>query len=202
MTISVSITGMQEVLEKLAKLEQSDAKKVLKAAVNDTAKEAKTILADRAYKVYHRKRQGLNDSMTIKKATVASPSSVVYSRGRIQEPLDYKARPTTIAEQQGRKLAAKVQILRSGGLKSLEVSGRKAFLTEFKFNTLTGKVNRTAHQAIVQRKGRERLPLKTFYSPAIPVAIGSDRTMKYAEPLIRQKLARNLEKHIEEVLGK
>lgn len=204
--ISIDVNGLTDVLEKLYGLERNEAKKALKAAVNDTAKQARKLLAKNANAIYARKsKKDFDKSMTIKKGVVSKPTATITSKGPISEPLNYSASPTTLAQQQHRKLAAKVKVLSRSPKKALEFNGNKAFLAKFEWNPLTGKMNRTPHFSIVAATGKKKPDkpiLHTFYSPAVPIALGSDRNMRIAEPMIRQKLAENLNKHIEEVLSK
>lgn len=204
MVMSVSFDGLEDLIAKLNGLSKTETKKIIKAAVNDTAKEARKLIANQTYKIYQTKKKGITSTLSVKKASVSKPESAVVSRGTIRDPLEYKATPTTMAAQQKRKIAAKAKILRSGKLKRLEVDGRKAFVTEFKWNPILNRMNATPHVAVAQRTGDDPnnpRKIKTLYSPAIPIAIGSERTLSIIQPLIRQSLADNLSKHIEEVMS-
>ena len=198
--VNIRIDGVNEIIEKLSRFEGNQQKKLIKAAVNDTIAETKRLLVKYTSKAYVKKQSEISATLSARKATVSKPEATVSSKGKILEPLDYKASPSSMAAQQNRKIAAKAKILRGSSMKALVLDGRKAFLAPLPYETKAGE--KGEHLAIVQRKGKEHYPIFKLLSTSVPGAIGSDRVQEIVSPMIKQKLAANLSKHIEEVLNK
>ena len=100
--------------------------------------------------------------------------------------MTYTTRPNV------RQNAAAAQVLSSGTLKPLEVRDLKAFVAKFA----------SGHVAIVQRKGKERLPVKKLLSPATPMMMGNKTVSNEAETLAYKVLQEEIDKRIAKVLGK
>ena len=198
--VNIRIDGVNEIIEKLSRFEGNQQKKLIKAAVNDTIAETKRLLVKYTSKAYVKKQSEISATLSARKATVSKPEATVFSKGKILEPLDYRASPSSMAAQQNRKIAAKAKILRGSSMKALVLDGRKAFLVPLPYETKAGE--KGEHLAIVQRKGKERYPILKLLSTSVPGAIRSDRVQEIVSPMIKQKLAANLSKHIEEVLNK
>ena len=86
----------------------------------------------------------------------------------------------------------KARVLQRGGLKSLEKNGIKAFVIKFA----------NGHASIAQRIGKPRLPIKILYSNSIPIMLGNEkRVYGIVEPKINEYLQKQIDRHIEKVLG-
>ena len=180
-TIEVDDT-ISNIEKRLGKMKHK-APKVLCKSINDTAVWARSELAKEAQKSYTVKKGGFYKSMKIKKANYSSLESIISSQGETLELYKYKY-------SKGKK-TTKAQVLRQGGLKTLEKSGIKAFVAQFT----------SGHKTIAQRVGESRLPIKIFYSNSIPTMIGSEkRVYGIVEPNIEDKLSEQVEKHIIKVL--
>ena len=164
---------VQQVEKKLGDM-KSKTPKVIKDALNRTAKQARTDLRRKAQETYTVKAGKFNRGMTIQNATGA--------------PMPITSYRTSMAKRAG----GKAQILTAGGLKTLQKGNIKAF------KSTVG----AGHGGMFQRKGKERLPIKQLYSNSVPVMIGNEkRVYGVVEPKIKQNLEKNIEGQIRRVLG-
>lgn len=168
---------------------KSQSRKVLKNAVNKTAKQAKADLAQKAQETYVVKKTRFTKAMETKNATQANPEAVINVTGAQLELKDYKVSPATY-KPGNRPSVTKAKVLLSSGLKPL-ASSNKAFLTKFK----------NGHVSVVQRRTKERFPLKKLLSNSIPKMIGSqERVYGIVEPGIYDNLMANVQAEIRKVL--
>lgn len=79
--LTVEVINIRQVKRKLTGMKQK-APKVLKLAVNDTAKKARSRLAKEAKKKYVVKVSGFNSAMRIRPATVNKPVAVIRAGGK------------------------------------------------------------------------------------------------------------------------
>ena len=91
---------------------KGQSRKVLKNAVNATAKQARSDLADKAKEEYMAKKSALNSSMKLGRATVSKPEATITVTGGTLELKKFKA--TTP------RSGAKVQITTGGTLKLIQ----------------------------------------------------------------------------------
>lgn len=198
----ISVEGMDEILEKLDAFSRKEQNKIIKKSVNETLKYLHSLTKKQLAKTYIRTQKQIDATLTDIKATASNGTAKLVSKGDVLEPLDYKASPTTMAQQQHRKMAAKLKVKRDGSMKPLvlndEDADRKAFLTELPWkNKKTGESGK--HLAIVQRKGKDRFPIRKLLSSSVPGLLGANYKTAL-QPMARQNLADNLNRHIEEVL--
>lgn len=166
---------------------KKDSRKVLKNAVNATARDAKKDLAKKAKETYVVKQSRFTKAMRQENATVSSPTATIHVTGEQLELKDFKASPATYAKRQADVVKAKV--LLSSSMKPL-VAATKAFLVKFK----------NGHVSIAQRKGKPRFPIKKLLSNSIPVMVGNqDRVYGVVEPEIYNHLMDNIIKEIRRV---
>lgn len=185
---------------------KGQSRKVLKAAVNDTAKKAKADLADKAKEAYAVKKGPVTKAMDTKKATTSNPTATINVTGEQLELRDFKAK----ASAEG--VAAKV--LAKGSMKTIQSQrGRKAkaFIATFE----------SGHQTIVQRqegqtyrrdaaKRRAKYGphaditrLKKLLSNSIPKMVGSQENVYgVVEPKIYAHLLESIQKEVNKVLSK
>lgn len=184
---------LQKVERKLGDMKQ-DAPKVLKAAINDTAKQGRKDLADEAKKTYAVKNTSFNKSMKINKARVSNLEAEIVSEGKTLGLKDFKVTPASYRPGNGTPPdIIKAKVLKSSKYKPLEKGGIKAFIVEFS----------NGHKAVAQRQGKDRLPIKTLHSNSIPKMIGNEkRVYKIVKPKIKKNLKENVNKQIQKVLGK
>lgn len=200
----------QEVLKMIEKAlgsMSSESRKVLKNAVNATAKQAKTDLANKAKEEYTAKKSALNKGMKKKNATVSDQTATITVTGGVLELKEFKATAP--------KSGAKAQITAGGSLKLIQSkkgSRAKAFLATFS----------SGHQAIVQRqdgqtyksaegrnKRREKYgkyvdmtQIKKLLSISAPKMIGDEKkVLGVLRPKIYENLAENIQKEIDKVVN-
>ena len=191
---------LQRIIQRLDSLpDQIAAPNILKNAINSTArtvrkrsvKDVKGEYAIKNEKILADESEGAPKVLT---ATPSNTSAAIQSRGPMQEIMAFMTRPN-----QGTGAAA-AQVLASGSMKPLEVNGLKAFLATFVNENSKGE--RTEHTAIVQRRGKERLPLKKLMSPAVPHMLGNETVRSRAEALAYETLQAEIDKRIQKVLDK
>jgi len=180
---------LQKIIRQLHSLpDQLAAPNLLKNALNSVARKVrKQMVADAKEEYAVSKTKTLRDKSQgapqVLAANLSSLSAAIRSRGHMQEIMSFTTRPNTRTE------AAKAQVLASGSPKDLEIDGLKAFLATFA----------SGHQAIVQRKGPERWPVKKLLSPSVPQLLGNEAVLSRAEDQTYELLQTEIRKRIEKL---
>lgn len=177
--------------------------KVLKNAVNATAKQAQAALVDKAQAEYAAKKGPLKRAATIKKGTDSKPEATITVKGATLELREFK----TSAPKSG----AKAKILNSSTLKLIQSqkgSKAKAFLATFE----------SGHTAIVQRQDGETYRrdgakrqakygrhidmtrIKKLLSISFPKMVGGSAVLGELAPDIYDTLLENVNKEIRRVM--
>ena len=177
--------------------------KVLKNAVNATAKQAQAALVDKAQAEYAAKKGPLKRAATIKKGTDSKPEATITVKGATLELREFK----TSAPKSG----AKAKILNSSTLKLIQSqkgSKAKAFLATFE----------SGHSAIVQRQDGETYRrdgakrqakygrhidmtrIKKLLSISFPKMVGGSAVLGELGPSIYDTLLENVNKEIRRVM--
>lgn len=170
---------------------RSEAPKVLKDAINQTAKQARKDLATEAQKTYVVKSGRFNRAMKIKNATAGNLEATIKATGKVMGLKDFKVSPATMRTGANRPEILKAKVLKAGSMKSLEMGKLKAFITKFS----------SGHLAVAQRRGTKRLPIKTLSSNSIPTMLGNEkRVYGIVEPNIKKNLKDNVQKQVRKVL--
>lgn len=185
--------------DSLAKIEKklgnlkSEAPKVLKNAINKTAKQARKDLASKAQEKYVVKSGRFNKAMKIKNASTGTLEAVIKATGSPMELKDFKVSPASVRTGNDRPEVIKAKVLSSSSLKSLDRGdGVKAFVAKFK----------SGHVTVAERQGKKRLPIKTLYSVSIPQMIGNGKKVYLVvKPDIMKNLQNNIDAEISKVLG-
>ena len=165
---------------------KSESRRVLKNAANDTARDAKKDLADKAKETYAVKSPRFKKAIAQKNATASNPTATLKITGAVNELADFKYKDNTSTD------AARGKVLKASGLKSLQKGNLKAFITKFG----------SGHVSVVQRKGTSRLPLKKLLSPSIPTMVGNEaKVYGIVKPNIEKNLQKNIQKQIDKILG-
>lgn len=143
---------------------KSDARKVLKNAVNKTAVSARVKLRQEAQKRYTVKAAGVNSRIDIFRATISAPTATLKVKGRTLTMPRFRFMPEI-------ESGIKAKILKGTAFKVVKGSkGIKAFVSKVASGSKkSGKVTMTTQ--ILQRVGRERYPLKVLRSPSVPKMI-------------------------------
>ncbi len=188
--ISYDSNMLAEIEKKLGDM-RNEAPKVLKNAINQTAKQARKELATEAQKKYVVKSGRFNKAMKIKKATARNFAAIIKTTGKAMGLKDFKVSPATMQTGNNRPPILKAKVLKAGGMKSLEKGDLKAFITKFS----------SKHLAVVQRRGKKRFPIKTLSANSIPIMLGNkQRVYGIVEPNIKKNLKVNVEKQVKKVL--
>lgn len=183
---------LQRIIQQLNRLpDQIAAPNILRNALNSTARKVrKQMVTDVKGEYAIKNTKALRDvaqgGPKVLTASSANLSAAIRSRGPMQDIMSFMSRPNT---QTG---AAEAKILSSGSLKPLEMDDLKAFVTRFA----------SGHTAIVQRRGKSRLPVKKLLSPAIPHMLRNEAVMAQTETLTYETLHAEIDKRITQVLGK
>lgn len=169
---------------------KSESRRVLKNAVNDTARDAKKDLAKKAQETYAVKQGRFTKAMKTQNATLSDPTATINVTGEQMELKDFKVSPATYKTGPDKPDILKAKVLLSSSLKGLIKSNNKAFLVKF----------RSGHVSVAQRYYKSRLPIKKLLSNSIPTMIGSkERVFGVLEPEIYNTLMGNIIKEIERV---
>lgn len=194
--IRIDQEALKELNKKFEKL-SSESPGEAKKAVNETAREAKKILAAGAKAKYTLKRSNFSGEMKLQSATVGRIEAIIRSTG---EPI-----PLIQFKVSKGKRATKAQVLKKGSPKELKkASGDiKAFVNNIanrnqirKKDTDKGKAgSRVIHVGVAQRKGKERLTINELYGSSVPKML--EKTFDEKKSLIVEALKSNLDKHIE-----
>lgn len=177
--------------------------KVLKNAVNATAKQAQKDLVERAQAEYTAKKGPLKKATTIKKGTDSRPEATITVKGATLELREFK---TSVP-----KSGAKAKILNSSTLKLIQSqkgSRAKAFLATFE----------SGHTAIVQRQDGETYlrdgakrqakygrhidmtRIKKLLSISFPKMVGGSAVLGELGPSIYDALLENVNREIRRVM--
>lgn len=177
--VEIDKSTLHYVENRLGKLKR-EAPKVIARAVNDTARSARVKLAQKAREAYTVKSAGFKSRMKIKAATAATLTAVIRAQGKTLTLPRFK----TSAPASG----AKAQIVKAGKLKKLKKGNIKAW--------------KGPNGLIMQRKGKERYPLKVLRSNSVPVMLGSEkRVYGVVKPKIESDLKKNIERQIRWLTG-
>ncbi len=200
----IEFDGLKYLEQKLDGMEKK-GEGIVKKAVNETARQAKKMLAKKAKEQYTVKGANFGAVMQIKSAKVSRPTAVIEAKG---EPL-----PLNRFKVSHGKRAIKVQVLKAGRLKELKVkrdgTDVKAFVNNIARkgqvrakDTKKGKKgSAVTHFAVAQRDGKARLGIREKYGNSMAAMLGSKWTLGELDPDIRSVLKKNIEKHIDSVLG-
>jgi hypothetical protein len=163
----------------------------LKNAVNQTARQARKLLADKAKDAYTVKTGRCNKAMTIKSATTRNPTAIIIAKGSPMELKDFRVSPNKPGYNP--KGTTRAKVYSSSVLKALEIRGIKAFVVQF----------RSGHVSVAQRVGQDRLPIKTLYSTSIPKMIGNEKEVYgVIEPKIQEILDRCVQVQVEKIISR
>lgn len=167
---------------------KSKAPQVFKNAVNKTARQARKRIAQSAKGAYTVKQGGFNNHMKIRAASTGNLTASIDADGKPLTIIRFKNR-TGRPQKGGAAAAADIT---NGGLKQLVSSkGGKAFKRS---------------GLVMQRKGKERLPVKVFHSNSVPKMIEKvyegERGMAGAlRKPIQSDLRKNIEAEVKKIVG-
>ena len=181
------------------------SKYVLRAAVNDTARQTVRLLVDGAGKKYYMSNADVTKSMSVRKATVRTLTAIVASEGHANELYDFKVSPRTYIRGGGV----------SGGYKGNVRRDRKAGRLALRPGAVGDQYKafvvryRSGHMTVGQRVPGERMKsnprkeaVKTLLSPSVPTMLGHEQGVyREVEPRIQELLQKSIQEQIRKFLG-
>ncbi len=180
-------------------------KYVLRAAINTTAKQTVTLLADEANREYYISKAKVRKTLSIDRATVGTLTAIVTSAEPVNELYDFKVSPRTYIRGSGVPRGYKGNVRRDKNAGSLVLkpgSGGdqyRAFVVKYK----------SGHMTVGQRVPGKRMKsqpdkefVKSLLSPSTPNMLGYEEGVYgVVEPQMYDMLQRNIQKQIRRFLG-
>lgn len=204
--VEVSSTNIEQIEKRLGAMREK-APKVLKLAVNDTARKAKSRLAAEAKKTYAVKVSGFNQDMKIKFATNSNHVATIrcqgrkiplykfaHRNGRLGSEVYYN--PTTRRKQIGRGgIGASGKQLKESQFQQSDTAKLKWFIAKMSSGH-TGIFQR--NEGVKRGEGGKGSPeIKQIMGPSIPEMIGNEkRVYGIVEPHIQSDLEAAVTRHI------
>lgn len=175
---------------------------VIKRALNATARDAKTALADKARETYAVKSPRFKKAIKQKNATASNLVATLKITGKATALSDFKYR------RHSGGASARGKLYKDGSLKDLSLNDKlKAFVVKY----------HSGHTAVVRRDppgrytkgisdrrrtGGDTTKLKEFYSPSIPRMIGNEaKVYGIVKPKIQESLKKYISKETNRILG-
>ncbi len=192
--IEVNESDIKWAQKKLKGME-TKAPRVLKNAINHTAKKARKSLMEGAQRRYTVKNAGFNSRIKIYNATNTKLSASVYARDRtLTLPRFHTTSP---------KSGVKSEVLKGSGLKEV-VSRRGSSESNGEIHAFRAKGGKAAG-LIVQRRTVARYPLKVLRSISVPkmleiVYLGRGGISEALEPEIKRTFRDEVKKEIAKIV--
>lgn len=197
-TVQADPKDLERIFRKLDGLGRA-SQQATRNAINDTAVNARKLLAQQAQQRYTVKSGGFNKHAKIKKATLARLAATISVHGKPMTQLRYH---TTTP-----KSGVKTEVIKGCGLKKLvNNAGNKAF----KAKVATGNANVQGAAGkgdkntamILQRVGKSRYPMRSFHGPSVAKMIekvysGGQMTDAGLKDEIARLYQENLQKQID-----
>lgn len=200
--VAIEVKGIEEIMKALEG-DVRTTKKALRKAINDTAKDAKKLIAHTANREYAGtkiKLGALNSAMSIQKATIDSLQATIKAKNPANDLSDFKV------TKGGKKSGVKAKVLKSSSLKSLQVGDIKAFLITFGSGH-TAVVQRVSGKRAHSRKaGRKRtitrhnMALKALYSVSTTTMLGGEHGYGKVQNEIHNKLQQHIDHEVMKAL--
>ncbi len=189
--MNVHVMGLKELEMRLGKL-APEAKRVMRIAVNDTARQTRTMLNNEVRQRYVVKRNKVNKAVKLIPATNATLTAILASRGKPLPLSDFQVR------KNGKRKAGQGHQLHGTSLSQIIKEGNKSFMTNV--SNHTGDGDTVSHKGLFFRVSKKRFPIRQVYGSSVPVMLGGANIYGRLEPEIHEKLQDNLQKHIDLVL--
>lgn len=192
----VDLDAYYEEVEKTLGDLKSETPKVIRSALSNTARRVRKRVVKEADSRYAYQDNGAwkaSNAGAIK-LKAKTRGDALYTRlvstGPMSELLDFMVSPAAYAPD-NRPDAHSAKVLSSGALKVL-ADKPKPFVTRFK----------SGHIAIVQRKGKKRLPVHSLLAPSVPSMVQNAGLRETAEELMATELPEQIQKAIQRTLKK
>ena len=168
---------------------QNKAPNVYVKAANDTAMEARRLLIATAKKTYEIQALKVSTkSLEIKRAKKTKLQAELTIKGKVNDLFKFKTSPAKYNPEKRPKVV-KARVLKSSSLKIVDKS---AFLAKFK----------SGHVSIMKRKGKSRLPIKSFYGPSLPNIIKNEKVYGKISPEIENILQKHIKNETQKMLDR
>ncbi|MBP2654247.1 MAG: hypothetical protein H6Q73_1816 [Firmicutes bacterium] len=165
---------------------ENGASKAISAALNRTVDGVKTDVTRKVAETYDIKAKDVRASLKAQKSTMATLNASVSGKGSPIPLIKFRVTPNKLGQQRtGTVLRASAK--RSGGK---PIPG--AFLAQFK----------SAHIGVMQRVGKNRLPVKELYGPAVPQMMSENKVRQYVMDGANDRFEKRLDHEIERLLNK
>lgn len=202
MSVTIEAVNLEQVERQLGFMKEK-APKILKLAVNDTARKARSRLAKEAQKTYTVKVAGLNRVMNIKLATNSEPTATIYAKGK-KIPIGkfaYRSgtlgpgryfNPTLHRYQTGKGgTSAAGKLLKSSGFKASQTAQLKWFVAKMS----------SGHIGVFQRnagmKRGQKGEVSEKMGASIPEMLGNEkRVYGIVKPYIQSDLKNAVGRHV------
>ena len=193
----------------------SDSGRVLKNAINRTARKARKTTAKEATKRYdYEEKENFFNEMkfrTAKKVAFGDMMAEISAKGPATEIGQFAVDNMTVSTGKNRPDAVSGKVMTASGMTELKNKGIKAFVTQFRESNHIAVVVRdylTADQKSQGHHGGKKYKygnyrLKKLLSPSVPQMLGNKEALnEIVEPEIRDLLQRNIEKQFEMIMKK
>lgn len=191
-------------IESALNMTRDKSKMVLRGALNETAKDVRSLLAEEAAKTYVMKKSKFLKHMAIDKARTSNLVAIIHSSGQVNELYDFKVSPYKFQPRnkpphhKGKVMKKNIMsklILKPGTARDQY----KAFVVRYQ----------SGHITIGQRVPGKRMKskpekefVKTLLSPSIPGMLGNEEGVYgVVAPRIEDILAEHIRTQIEKFLG-
>lgn len=181
------------------------SKLVLRAAINNTAKETLTLLVDEANREYYISKARVKKTLSIKKATVRKLEAIITSAEPVNELYDFKVNPRTYIRGGGVPGGYKGNVRRDRPASKLILKPGaggdqyKAFVVRYQSGHLTVG-QRVPGKRMKSKPDKEFV--KTLLSPSTPNMLGYEQGVYgVVEPQMYDMLQQNIQTQIHRFLG-
>lgn len=176
---------------------------VLKAAINNTAKQTVTLLVDEANKEYQFTQPAqVRKTLSLQKATTKNLTALVTSKGRVNELYNFMVKPRTYIRGGGVPGGYGAHTKRGAAYQDIFLK-QNAAADEDKYRAFVVKY-KSGHKTLAQRRPGKRMKsdpskefLKTLFAPSIPNILGDEQGVYgVVEPKMYDMLQQNIQAQI------
>ena len=179
---------------------KGESRKVLKNAVNATARQARKDLVSEAASVYTEKKAKINKTTKVKAATNAKPEATVNVKGPVQSLKEFK---TSVSIS-----GVKAKILQASVMKVIQSSRGRAAAFPVKFESgherQIGEFYSRGAKARRDKWGphADMTAIKTLFTNSTPKMLGGQKVFGVVEERIYENLMDNILAQIRKVVEK
>lgn len=200
-TVEVNHEDLAYVQRKLGGLREQ-APKVLRDAVNKTARHARKRLAAKAQERYTVRNAGFNNHVRITNATPSRLYALLKVNGRtLTQPRFHTTRNT-------RRRGAQTEVIRGHGLKELvNREGNKAFFAKVATGDKNVKHTASAQDKttnmVLQREGDDRYPMRSFHGSSVPKMLEKVYDGRsITDPGLKREIEEMYRQNVDDAIGK